>query len=141
MIGSAIYGVLGGIAFVLLTRVVPGPAGSVVWWSFVAIQLTWVSAICWRRTGLPFATAAMVIAAANSGLLALLAMSGSAFPDLPLRWWIPVGFGLVAAPVCLLVESRVHRVESAQWRDYMAHKNAWDILVGRHIPNLRAEPK
>ena len=54
MLGSAVYGFFGGIAFVVLTRVAPQPSGSIVWWGFLAGQLTWGAAICWHRTGLPW---------------------------------------------------------------------------------------
>ena len=137
MWGSALYGLFGGIAFALLAQAAPQPAGSIIWWSFLAGQLTWGAAVCWRRTGLPFATAAMAISAVDSALLAVLAGTGHVFPDLPLRWWIPVGVGFLSSPLCLLVESRVHRAKWTRWGQYMERKNAWDIFTGRHIPYLR----
>jgi hypothetical protein len=141
MWGSAAYGLFMGVAFVLLGEVAPQPVGSIVLWGALAGQLTWGTGVCWRRTGLPFATAAMAIGAATAGLLTVLAASGNVFPDLPLGWWVPVGFGLFSGPACLFVESRIHRAEWKRWRDYMEPKNAWDIFTGRHIPNLRSEAK
>lgn len=137
MRASALYGLVMGIAIVLLTRVVPQPTGSIIVWGFFAGQLTWGALVCWRRTGLPFATAAMTIGAACSAALAVLAAGGHVFPDLPLGWWVPVGLGLVLGPLCLLVESRVHRAKWKRWGDYMEGKNLWDIVTGRHIPPLR----
>lgn len=137
MWGSVLYGLFLGVGALLFMQVAPQPAGSLLWWGFFAGQLTWGAALCWRRTGLPFATAAMAIAAATAGMLVALAPVGHTFPDLPSTWWAPVAAGLLAAPLLLMVESRVHRAKWKQWKQYMERKNAWDILVGRHIPNLR----
>jgi hypothetical protein len=137
MSGAAVYGFFIAIGFVLLTRVAPQPVSSVIWWSFCALQLTWNSTICWRRTGLPFASAGMGISAVVSALLAILATEGHVFSDLPFEWWVLVAVLMISGPVCLFVESRVHRTQWARWRDYQERKTAWDILAGRHIPRLR----
>jgi len=137
MLGAKNYGYFLGIACFLLIRVAPQPGGSIVWWSFLAVQLTWGATICWRRTGLPFASAAMGIGAICSALLAVLASAGHVFPDLPIEWWVPVAVLMISSPVCLFVESRVHHAQVLRWRDYMLRKTVWDILTGRHIPRLR----
>ena len=137
MRGSSIYGFFLGVGALLFIRMAPQPFGSILWWGFFAGQLTWGAALCWRRTGLPFATAAMAEGAAASGMLAALAAAGHVFPDLPRGWWAPVGAALLSGPLLLLTESRVHRAKWIQWRQYMEPKNAWDILVGRHIPESR----
>ncbi len=137
MRGSAIYGFCLGVGGVLLAQIAPQPAGSILWWGFFTGQLTWGAALCWLRTGLPFATGAMAIAAATSGLLTALAATGHPYPDLPSGWWIPVGAGLGSAPLLLFVESRIHRTQWTRWGQYMESKSAWDIFAGRHIPDLR----
>ena len=136
MQGSTVYGLIGGIVFFVMITVVPQPTGSVVFWTLLAGQLTWGAAICWRRTRLPLATTAMSIEAISSALLATLAVLGRVFPDLPAAWWPPVVFGMAAGPLCLFAESRLHRRQWAEWRDYMTDKSAWDILTARHIPTL-----
>lgn len=141
MAGSAVYGFLLGTGFVLLARVAPQPGGSLIWGTFLAGQLTWGAIVCWRRTGLPFATASMAIGAAMSACLAVLAATGRVFPDLPLAWWIPVGVGFATGSLCLFVESRVHRDKWRHWAEYMERKNAWDIFTGRHIPRLREDAR
>ena len=85
MRGAAVYGFIVGLVVLFLSRIAPQPAGSVIWWSVLAVQLTWGSTRCWRRTGLPFASAAMAIGAAASALLAVLATQGRVFPNLPLH--------------------------------------------------------
>jgi len=137
MKGAAVYGFFWGLGAVFLTRIAPQPAGSVIWWGVLAVQLTWGATRCWRRTGLPFASAAMAIGAAGSALLAVLATQGRVFPNLPLQWWVPIGVLLISAPLCLGVESVVHREQWERWRAYMEHMTAWDIIAGRHFPRLR----
>lgn len=136
MKGSAVYGLIGGFVSVVMTTVVQQPTGSVVFWTLLAGQLTRGAAICWRRTRLPLATTAMGIGAITSGVFATLAVFGRVFPDFPAAWWPPIVFGMVAGPLCLLAESRLHRRQWAEWRDYMTDKSAWDILTARHIPTL-----
>jgi len=137
MAAAAVYGIFIGVAFVLLVRDATQPAGSIVYWGFLAAQLAWGAAICWRRTGLPFATAAIGTASAASAMLATLAAAGWIFPDLPRAWWIPVGIGLTAPPPLLFVESRVNRAKWIRWKDFMEDSSALDILTVRHIPWLR----
>lgn len=137
MWGSAVYGFFLAVVAPLFLRAAPQPVGSILWWGFFAGQLTWGAALCWRRTGLPFATAAMAAAATTSGLLAALAAAGHVFPDLPAAWWAPVGAGLLSGPLLFLIESRVHRAKWMQWKEYMERKNAWEIFTGRHIPDMR----
>ena len=136
MWGSAVYGFFLGVGALLFVQTAPQPFGSIVWWGFFEGQLTWGAVLCWRRTRLPFASAAMAIAAASSGMLAALAVAGHVFPDLPRAWWVPVGGGLLSGPLLFLIESRVHRAKWMQWKHHMERKNAWDILKGRHIPEL-----
>jgi hypothetical protein len=137
MRGSAIYGLFLGVGIVLFLELAPQPLGSVVLWGFFAGQLTWAAALCWRRTGLPFVTAAMAIGAASSGMMAVLATAGHVLPDLLLAAWAPMVGVPFAIALLMVIESRIHREKWLQWERYMAQKSAWDILRGRHIPELR----
>jgi hypothetical protein len=137
MWGSAVYGFFLGMVTPLFTMVAPQPMGSILLWGALACQLTWGATLCWRRTGLPFATGAMAVGAAMSGVVAGLAAAGHVFPYLPIAWWGLVGAGFLAPPLLFLIESRVHRAKWMQWKRYMEPMSAWDILRGRHIPELR----
>ena len=137
MLGSAIYGACLGLGFVAVQRLAPQPIGWVVWWAFFAVQLAWASVLTWRRTALPFATTATLLGATTAGLLAVLSAVGFVFPELPLRLAVPVYSLIAAGPLCLLIESRVHRAQWLRWKEYMRAKSALDILLGHHIPNLR----
>jgi hypothetical protein len=139
MVGSALYGVLIGSAFVLFTGVLPQPGGSIALWAFLAVQMAGGATVCWRRTRLPFVTTAMAIGALAAAGLAVLAAAGFVFPNLPRGWWIPLGIVFAAGPALLLMESRLHRAEWRQWSRHMEHATVWDIVRLRHIPRLRPD--
>ena len=101
------------------------------------MQLSCGAVTCWRRTGLPFASAALVTGAVMSLCLVVLAAMGHPFPDLAPESWVLFGGGCVSGPLFLLIESRVNRAKWKQWARYMEQKNVWDIVTGRHIPQMR----
>lgn len=137
MAGAALYGFCIGVGFVMLVRGAPQPAGSILFWGFFAGQLAWGTTITWRRTGLPFATASMGLAAAQSGAFVVLAAAGWIFPDFPPAWWIPIGLALAGPPILLLIESRVNRAKWIRWRHFMEEATVLDVVTARHIPWLR----
>ncbi len=137
MWGAAVYGLLGGVWMFLLRTVAPQPAGSVVLWGGYAIFGIWGGITLWRRTGLLFATAAVFLATAIAALLTALAIDGWPFPQLPPGWLTPVTALLLLLPALLIVESKAHPRQWAQWKAYAEDKSAWDILLGRHVPYLR----
>ncbi len=124
MLGSMIYGLVLGAGFVVAVEMAPQPVGSVVWWSLVAGQLSWGAAITWRRTRLPFATAAMLVGAGGAAILTVAALLGYVFLFLPLAWVVPVCSLIAVGPICFFLESRLHPREWAHWRTYMEHKSA-----------------
>lgn len=137
MQGSAVYGACLAVGFVVVQRVAPEPIGWVAVWSFFAVQLGWGAALTWRRTALPFATAAMVTGAVLSCSLAVLAAIGHPYPHLMPESWVLLGGGLVLAPLFLLLESRTNPSKWKHWARHMESKSAWDILTYRHIPEMR----
>ena len=137
MIGSLVYGLLVFVAFVVFCRLAPQPIWSLVFWVFAAVHVAVGARTTWIRTRLPFATAAMVFAAIAAALVALSTIRGYVFPLLPIAWAVPVYALIIAAPLCLFMESRVHRREWERWRSYMEHMSALDIVRGRHVPDWR----
>lgn len=138
MAGAMMLGLLLALAGALLDLLAPQPAGWAVYWALIAAQLAWAARTCWRRTGLPYATAAMVVAGAMSAVLAGMATAGHLFPELARAWWWPLVLAGIAGPVLLQVESRAHPAEWRQWGAFMAESTLWDILTMRHIPDLRS---
>jgi hypothetical protein len=135
MAGSASYGFLFGIAFVILARVAPQPAGSIVLWLLVAIHLACGSVVCWRRTALPCATAAIAINSATSSGFAVLAALGQVYPDIAPEYLVLAGLGVLSGAVLFFVESRLNRDKWARWKQHAARQTLWDILTVRHIPD------
>ena len=134
---ASLYGGLVGIAFFVFTTLVPQPVGSVILWALLSVQLSWGAAICWRRTGLPFATAALMTGAITSTCPAVLAAIGHPYPAWPLESWVLFAGGALLGPLFLFMESRVNRVKWRQWAEHMERQTVWDILIGRHFPELR----
>ena len=134
---AGLYGGLIGVASIVFTTVVPQPIGSAILWAFFSLQLSWGAAICWRRTGLPFVTAALITGAIMSTCLVVLASVGHPFPEWPLESWVLFGSGAVLGPLFFFIESRVNRVKCRRWAHHMERQTVWDIVTGRHIPELR----
>jgi hypothetical protein len=132
-----LYGALIGVASFVFTKLLPQPIGSVILWAFFCAQLSWGAAICWRRTGLPFVSAAMVTSAIMSRCLAVLAAMGHPFPTWPPESWVLYAGGAALGPLFLFIESRVNRAKWEQWAHHMERQTVWDIVIGRHIPELR----
>jgi hypothetical protein len=122
---------------VVLLRFAPQPAGAIIFWSLTCIQLSWVALTCWRQTGLPFATAAMINGAVLSAALVTLALMGQPFPNLAPTSWVLFGGGAAVGALFLFIESRVNRDKWTEWARHMEHSTPWHIMTGRHIPDLR----
>jgi hypothetical protein len=131
------YGFFIGIVFFVLSDLIAQPLGSLVFWSVVGIQLSWAAVTCWRRTGLPFATASMASGAVTSGCLVVLAAMGSPFPNLAPESWVFFAGATALGPLFLFIESRVNPSRWKQWAQHMERTKAWDMFTGRHIPQLR----
>jgi len=138
MPGSALYGAVIGIVFLMQLRVAPQPAGSMVYWLLTAIQLASGSVVCWRRTGLPRATAAFAINSATAAGLAVLAALGRVFPDVPPQYLLLMALSVFSGLGLFFAESRVNRDKWARWSQPAARQRASDIVTVRHIPDLRA---
>lgn len=96
MRGSMVNRALVGASFALLAGPLSPSWGPVVWWRVTALQLGIGFVTSWRRMGLPYATAFMVIGAMSSGMMSLLAIQGHQLPFVPCRGgfrsesgWVP----------------------------------------------------
>ena len=134
---ASLYGAFLGIAFFVFTKLVPQPIGSVILWTLFTVQLSWGALMCWRRTGLPFVTAAQIAGAIISASLVVLAVIGHPYPAWSVESWVLFAAAALLGPVFLLIESRVNRVKWQQWAHHMERQTVWDIVTARHIPQLR----
>ena len=131
------YGLVLGLVMICLTMIAPQPIGSVIFWLALSIQLSFGTVQLWRRTGLPFATSAMIIGALVSFFLSWAYSRGYELFSLPLAWGIIVWLSIIAGPLLLFVESRVNPEKWKVWREASENSSVWDMLLGRHIPQLR----
>jgi hypothetical protein len=138
MSAAAQFGLLLAVTTVVATEVAPQPHGSIILWSFFTVQLAWAARVCWRRTGLPYATAAMGEGAVVSAMFAILAANGHVFPNISAAYWVVVAIGLAAGPLLLWVESRKNPERWRAWKNYMERVSLWDVVTMRHIPKLRS---
>lgn len=114
-----LYGVLVGGVMFALTTLAPQPAGAITFWGLICVQLLWSARTCWHRTGLPFATAAMVNGSVMSAGLVALALMGQPFPNLAATSWVIFGCGAAVGPLLLLIESRVNQTKWKEWARHM----------------------
>jgi hypothetical protein len=136
-VAPALYGLFLGILFFGVDKFAPQPGGAIVLWTVFGAQLAWGARICWRRTGLPFATAAMLTGATISASLVLLAAMGHPFPNLEPSSWVFYGAGAALGVVFLFIESRVNRAKWQAWARHIRTTSARDVFTARHIPRLR----
>jgi len=134
---AALSGMLIAGAFVVFVSLAPQPIGSVFFWTITCVRLSWGAVTCWRRTGLAFATAAMVQGALTSVCLAVLAAMGHPFPNLAPDSLVLFAGAVITGPLLLMIESRVNKAKMQQWSAHMEHGSVWDIVSGRDIPRLR----
>lgn len=134
---AVLYGILLGTVMFVLARFAPQPAGAIVFWSLIGMQLAAGARMCWRRTGLPFATAAMIDGALIAGGLVILALMGQPFPRLAPASWVLVACAAASGTLFLFIESRVSQEKWSAWARHMEHGSLWHMLTGRHIPDLR----
>jgi hypothetical protein len=132
MIFGAVLGFLSPVA----TLVAPQPIGSVIFFGGTALYMAWVALKIWRRTGLPFVTTAVALAAIDSSMVAAAVLAGYRFRFPSSLQMLCTAFGALAI-VLLVTEERVHATEWELWRRHMEHMGALDVFSGRHIPDLR----
>lgn len=118
MAASGLYGVVVAAAFWVCVQLAPQPAGSVIYWGLLSLQLTWGALVCWRRTGLPFMTAGLAAGAVTSACLTVIAVMGGLFPNFSAESWVLLGGGLALPPLFFHIESRANR---DTWRQVAQH--------------------
>jgi hypothetical protein len=136
MAAGAQYGLLLGAEMILLVDMAPQPWGAVLFWSIQAVQLTLYTTVLWRRTRLVLSTLGGIAASLAAVLLAGLHTAGSSLDNLSSSWAAVIYTLIAVAPLSLLAESCVHRVEWTEWKHHMEGMGLSDVLLLRHIPRL-----
>ncbi len=140
---GAKYGLIGGLAIVALQDWAPQPAGSILFWSLLSIQIALGSWILWRRTGLRFRWFLLSGIAALLSSAAMVAVSTRGLSlttmmmELPLGVVAAIWLGILFVPLAVGLESQRHRQAWDEWKRFMADASILDVLRFRHIPDLR----
>ncbi|HUP46261.1 MAG TPA: hypothetical protein VM779_12190 [Thermoanaerobaculia bacterium] len=136
MNAGAQYGLLLAIVFIAAGAL--GSLGTALFFLLMAAQLAVGAVIVWRRTGLPWATLGDVVGAV--GALAAATLFARGIPLVSLSAESIVFFiAALTGPLLLAVEAHVHRQQWQRWRAWMSEMSAIDVLLGRHIPDLRRD--
>lgn len=133
------YGLCMGVAVSALLVLAPQPLGAVLAWSALAVQLAVGAMLVWRRTRLPYASAALVLDACSLALLAYMYAQRYDLFSLPLAWAVLLGALFSMGMLLMILEPRVNPEKWQAWRAFMQEKSVLDILLGRHIPVLRSD--
>lgn len=131
------YGLLGGLIMAYLIRFAPQPLGSIVLWSLLTVQLSVGAARMWQRMRLPLVTTALALGAVGTLLHLGLSLFGYTFLATPLGWRIVFWLLALPIPISFYIEARLHPQQWAAWEAVIRDSTVWDILLLRHIPDLR----
>jgi hypothetical protein len=142
---AAAYGaVLGGVMCLLLFAL-PFPLGLVILCGGLCVQLTCFAVVVWWRTRLPLFSAVALIGAIGCGVQIDVALHAfrvgvvpQGFADMRHFWPMAAIAPLVA--LCMLVEPWWHRDRCEPLKAAMEGCTVTDMLLFRHIPNLRRGP-
>ena len=138
MKAAMLYGLMLGIAFPLLTAVAPQPGGSILMWGAIAIQLAWGAVLTQARMGLFFSSLAMALGSALSIMVVALYATGYDLFTFPMPWAAYYWLGVIVVAITLHLDMFLHPAKREAWRRHMEKVSVWDMLRGRHIPDLRS---
>lgn len=121
----------------MLETLLPEPSGTVVLWSCLTVALGTAAVVTWRRTRLPFASLAMAWAATASAALAAAGVAGVSWRTLVSENPIFTICAVLMCPTMFFIQARRDREAWRRWRERVESSSLRDMLLLRHIPNLR----
>jgi hypothetical protein len=133
MNAGALYGWFLGVALVVARGL--GPAAWVPLWIAISFQLACFAVITWTRTRSPFMTAAASLAAAAG--LAIGLVGSRPCEALLVAHPVAMVTGLLLFPLLMFSEKWAHPDVWKQFRTQAEHATFRDMLLFRHIPDLR----
>jgi len=132
------YGLLAGLFMTVMVRLVPQPFGSIVLWFILAIHLAVMAVRIWQRMRLPYVTAALILGVGASLIHGGVSwLGGYSFFTIPIIWPILTGPLVLAGSILLYIEARVHPEKWQAWNATIHDSTVLDLLLGRHIPEMR----
>jgi hypothetical protein len=144
---SAAYGAaLGGVTSLLLFCL-PFPYGLLILCLGLGVQMAGFAVVVWRPMRLPLTTAAALCTAVGCAVQIYVVLhttaAGNARPqsyaDVIYFW--PMFAAAAIAPLSVLAEWRWHRDQCNAWKTAMEHCTITDMLLFRHIPDLRGRAR
>jgi len=139
MKNAMLWGLSGGLLGFVFLALLPQPYGSVVWFVVVAIYALAGAVVVWRRTGLGWATAGIVVSAAGALLMARLQL----FDDwlvMPALGWLLGAMGLVFLTLlCAFVETARNHPAWQRWEEELERVALWEMLLFRQVPVVRPD--
>jgi hypothetical protein len=139
MHSAAFYGVVVGLAITVAGSF--GPTGALLLWVVVFCQMSVGAVLVWKRTRLPLMTAGCVAGAGASAVFALLAaVNGDGWNDILFQHPLLVVGGAFCPALLMFSERWAHPDAWRRLREQSERSTVQDILLFRHIPDLRPEP-
>ena len=138
MPAAAMFGMLFGIVLAMSDRLLGPTLASVLIWSWLAIMSGRMSVLVLERTGLRLTSIGMAGGALLSTAVVIAALLGTPWRDLVSRYWFLVGPLVFVAPGLMFLDRRQHRAEFDRWSAHQEQCTLLDLLMLRHIPDLRA---
>lgn len=136
MSGAKIYGATLGVLAGSLTTMAD-PVGPTLFYGLLSAHTGLAAAIVWRRMRYPHLAVALALAAMASATIAGLCARGWRFPFAPLGWNLVIVAVFIGAFACYRKEARRRGSEWRSWREAIKSCSALDILLLRHIPQLK----
>ena len=131
------YGLLLGGLFATADAIASRPVW-ILLWSGQAAMIAIGAVLIWRRMAMRWMTVAMTLAAIQCGMLGAVYVAGWTLRDVSLRWPY-VLFSALAAILALVLLSQWREPQQwSEWRLRTEHIRLRDMLLFRHIPDLRS---
>ena len=135
---GAMYGLLLGGLFATADAIASRPLW-ILLWSGEAAVIGIGAVLTWRRMAMRWLTVSMALGAIQCGMIAAVYAAGWTLRDFSLRWTY-VFFPMLAAVLSLVLLSQWREAQQwREWRQRTAHIRFRDMLVFRHIPDMRSD--
>lgn len=135
---GAMYGLLLGGLFATADAIASRPLW-ILLWTGEAAMIAIGAVLTWRRMAMRWLAVAMTLGAIQGGLIGAVYAAGWTLRDFALRWPYVV-FPMLAAVLSLVLVSQWREAQQwSEWRQRAAHIRFRDMLLFRHIPDMRAE--
>ena len=136
-VNGALYGLLMGVLFAAADAIAWTPLW-VLFWSYHATVIAVAAVLTWRRTAMLWMTVGMALAAIELVVMDGFYAAGWTLKEIGLRW-PSVFFPTLGAIMALVLLSQWREADQwKEWRLRTGHIRFLDMILFRHIPDLRS---